>query len=142
MAIFRLGSGWFVWRLRYAEPAARHWFRFSGVQSMWHEDERRFAVENMAPDDPIMRGFPSEWPTPVTEELYVVEQIWGDITPLARAYGADTEQYHPVIWKHQLPDTRVFATTLGHNNGMFEQPAYLDMLARGALWALGRPGVD
>lgn len=124
---------------RYADPGSRHWFRLSGVQSMGHEKERRLTVENMAPEDPVMANFPTEWQTPVTDELYVVEQIWGDIRPLARAYGTDTEQYQPVIWKHQLPDTRVFATTLGHNSGMFEQPVYLDMLARGVLWALGRP---
>lgn len=122
---------------RRAEPADT-WFKFAGVQSMWHEDERVFTVENLAPEHTIMAGVPARWDTPVTEELYVVEGVWGDITPLARAYGVDTGEYHTVVWKHEPDGTRVFATTLGHNNGMFEQDVYLDMLAQGALWALGQ----
>ncbi|MDQ2076596.1 ThuA domain-containing protein [Marinimicrobium sp. ABcell2] len=123
---------------RRAEPTAEPWFRFAGLQSMWHEDERVFTVENVAPEDPIMAAFPEKWETPVTEELYVVEKIWADITPLARAYGIETETYHTVVWKHEVENTRVFATTLGHNVDMFEQDVYMDTLAKGVLWALGR----
>lgn len=59
---------------RYAEPSTA-WFEFSGVQSMWHEEERELTVTNLAPQHPIMRGFPEQWPPPVTEELYVVERL-------------------------------------------------------------------
>jgi uncharacterized protein len=123
---------------RRAEPTAEPWFRFAGLQSMWHEGERVFTVENVAPEDPIMANFPERWETSITEELYVVEKVWEDITPLARAYGVDTEAYHTVVWKHEVNGTRVFATTLGHNAGMFEQEVFLGMLANGVLWAVGR----
>lgn len=120
---------------RYAEPSTA-WFEFSGVQSMWHEDERRFEVENQAPQHPITRAFPARWETPVTEELYVVEKVWGDITPLLEAYGVETERSHPVAWTHEPRGTRVFATTLGHNSDMFEQPHFQQLIAAGARWAL------
>lgn len=123
---------------RRAKPSAEPWFRFSGVQSMWHEEERTFTVENVAPSDAIMKSFPLRWETPVTEELYVVEKFWGHITPLAQAYGVETEAFHPVVWKHDVNGTRVFATTLGHNVGMFEQDVYLDLLANGVRWAVNR----
>lgn len=122
---------------RYAEPAAEDWFSFSGAQSMWHEKERVFTVENLAPEDPVMRNFPASWTLPLTDELYVIEKIWGDITPLARAYGEATQAYHPVIWKHQREHNRVFVTTLGHNSPMFAQDVYMDMLAAGVRWAIG-----
>lgn len=120
---------------RYAEPSTA-WFEFSGVQSMWHETEREFQVNTLRPEHPIMEGFPVEWYTPVTEELYVVEKIWGDITPLAEAHGVETGLEHTVVWTHEAEGVRVFATTLGHNSAMFEQAEYLDLVARGVRWAL------
>jgi type 1 glutamine amidotransferase len=34
--------------------------------------------------------------------------------------------------------TRVFSTTIGHNNATVEDDRYLDFVARGILWATGR----
>jgi type 1 glutamine amidotransferase len=34
--------------------------------------------------------------------------------------------------------TKVFATTLGHNNATVADARYLDMLARGLLWSVGK----
>lgn len=119
---------------RYAEPADP-WFEFMGLQSMWHESQREFEVENVAPDHPIMRDFPGTWLTPA-DEVYVIEEIWGDITPLAQTFGAETEEYQTVTWTHEVNNTRIFATTLGHNNEMFEQETFLNKIANGILWAL------
>jgi len=108
-----------------------------GLQSMWHEGQREFEVENIAPDHPIMRDFPETWLTP-PDEVYVIEEIWGDITPLARTFGAETEEYQTVTWTHEFNGNRIFATTLGHNNEMFEQNEFLDKVANGVLWAVNR----
>jgi len=121
---------------RYAEPADP-WFEFMGLQSMWHEGQREFEVENIAPDHPIMRDFPETWLTP-PDEVYVIEEIWGNITPLARTYGTETEEYQTVTWTHEFNGTRIFATTLGHNNEMFEQKEFLDKVANGVLWAVNQ----
>lgn len=121
---------------RYAEPADP-WFEFMGFQSMWHEDQREFDVENIAPEHPVMNGFPDNWPSPA-DEVYVVEELWGDITPLARAYGTETEEYHTVTWTHENGGSRVFATTLGHNNESFEKDEFLDKITNGILWAAER----
>jgi uncharacterized protein len=121
---------------RFAEPADP-WFEFVGLQSMRHESQREFEVENVAPDHPVMNGFPETWMSPV-DEVYIVEDVWGEITPLARAYGVDTEQYHAVTWIHELEGTRIFATSLGHNNEIFEQEEFLDKVTNGLLWAVGR----
>jgi hypothetical protein len=121
---------------RYAEPATP-WFQFVGQQSMWHEEQRGFEVENVAADHPIMQDFPEKWSNP-DDELYVVEEVWGDITPLARAYGVETEAYHTVTWTHEIDGNRVFATTLGHTNEVFETDVFLDTLANGIMWAAGK----
>ncbi len=119
---------------RYAEPADP-WFEFMGLQSMWHEDQREFEVENIAPDHPIMRDFPETWTTPA-DEVYVIEKVWGDITPLARTFGAETKEYQTVTWTHEFEGNRIFATTLGHNNEMFKQKEFLNKVANGILWAV------
>lgn len=120
---------------RYSEPADP-WFEFTGLQSMRHEDQRPLTVENIEPDHPIMTDFAEQWETPVDDELYVVEQVWGDITPVAEAYGEETGVHHPVVWVHEVEGTRVFSTSLGHNNEMYEDPAFLKMIANGLLWAI------
>lgn len=121
---------------RYAEPSTL-WFQFMGQQSMWHEGQRGFEVENLAPDHPVMQDFPETWINP-DDELYVIEEVWGDITPLARAYGVESETYHTVTWTHEIDDTRVFATTMGHTNKVFESDVFLDTLANGIRWATGQ----
>lgn len=121
---------------RFAEPA-QPWFKFIGLQSMGHESQREFEVENIAPNHPVMENFPEKWMAPV-DEVYIIERVWGNITPLARAYGVDTEEYHTITWTHEFSNTRVFATTLGHNNEMFEQSVFLDKVTNGILWAAGR----
>lgn len=121
---------------RYAEPAAP-WFEFMGLQSMAHESRRIFDVENVAPEHPIMEGLPEAWTVP-SDELYIIEKVWSDITPLARAYGIETEAYHTVTWTHIIEDTRIFATTLGHSNEAFENDEFLDLLTNGLLWVVQR----
>ena len=45
-----------------------------------------------------------------------------------------------VIWTHLYGDkkTRVFSTTIGHNNETVSDPRYLDLVTRGLLWAVNR----
>lgn len=123
---------------RYAEPADP-WFTFMGYQSMVSEEESRPEIENMAPDHPIMKGIPKTFAIP-EDEVFIAEKIWGDITLLARAYGEETGEYQPVSWTHDVDSTqtRVFATTLGHHNEMYEQDEFLTMVSNGILWAVER----
>jgi len=38
--------------------------------------------------------------------------------------------------------SKVFATTLGHNNATMEAPVYLDLVTRGLLWACDKLNED
>lgn len=116
----------------------REWFKCCGARSHSHERHRPFKVEVLEAKHPIMIGFPKDgWQTP-NGELYEISEIYENTTPLARAYGKDTEKYHEVIWTNDFRGTRVFATTIGHHNETMEDPVYLDYVSRGMLWAVNK----
>ncbi len=84
-----------------------------------------------------MKGFPAEW-LDKADELYKNEHLYENFTPLAKAYGEDTKQDHVLVWTNQYGAGKVFATTMGHNNSTMEDPVFLDLVARGLLWACGK----
>ena len=49
-----------------------------------------------------------------------------------------------VVWTNEYEDkkTRVFSTTLGHNNDTVSDARYLDLVTRGLLWACDKLGAD
>lgn len=117
------------------------WFEFNGVTSHRHEAHRPFTVENLKPEHPIMRHFPETWDTP-RGELYEIAKVWPNATPLAQAYGEDTEKDHVTIWTNQFGEAPVFGTTIGHHNETMEAEEYLDLVTRGLLWSVGKLGTD
>jgi uncharacterized protein len=121
----------------YRQTGNENWFRFIGGRSMRHERQRPFANVVLAPDHPVMSGFPNPWPQP-QGELYVIEELMPTATPLAHAYGVETETYHPTIWINEFEGVRVFTITIGHHNETMATDVYLDLLSRGILWAAKR----
>jgi uncharacterized protein len=114
------------------------WFRYCGVRSHRHEGHRPFKVEVLEPAHPIMIGFPEGgWQTP-QGELYEIAEVYENTTPLAHAYGQDTKKHHEVIWTNLYRGVRVFGTTIGHHNETMEHEVFLDTVARGLLWAVGK----
>jgi len=43
-----------------------------------------------------------------------------------------------VAWVNDYHGTRVFSTTIGHNNATVADARYLDLVTRGLLWACGK----
>ncbi len=107
---------------------------FVGVSTRSHGPQQPLDVKVLAPEHPIMKGFPANWVTG-NEELYAIYKVWPGTTPLAQAYATDNKKDHAVIWEHTYGKGRVFGTTLAHNNTTITNPAYLDMFTRGLLWA-------
>jgi type 1 glutamine amidotransferase len=108
-----------------------------GAFSMRHDRQRPLTIDVIAPNHPVMRGFPQKWQT-IDEELYELERVWPSMTPLAEAHSVETQKRHPVIWTNTHGKARVFVTSLGHNNDMMANPVYLDLVTRGLLWTLNR----
>lgn len=121
----------------YRRSESDAWQQLMGAASFRHDSQREFAVEVVAPDHPIMEGFPEGW-APGVDELYEIETVWPSMTPLVRAWSVESERFHPVVWTNTFGSARVFVTTMGHNNETMADPVYLDLVTRGMLWALGR----
>jgi type 1 glutamine amidotransferase len=121
----------------YRAAKTDEWRKLLGVSSYSHEKLGDLQVTNLAPNHPIMKGFPAVWSDP-GDELYKSEKLWPNTVPLAQAWGVETKTNHIVIWVNTYGKARVFATTLGHSNETVGKDVYLDLVTRGLLWACGR----
>jgi hypothetical protein len=111
------------------------WFEYLGIQSSGHGPKLPIVID-FAPDkSPIVRGF-ATWTTG-PEELYNNIQLYGKTSVLARGKQVvkDKENDYAVVWTNDYRGTRVFSTTIGHNNETVSDARYLDLVARGVLWA-------
>lgn len=119
------------------------WHKFLGVSSTHHGPQQPLEVKTLPAGDnhPIMKGFPKLWKTG-NEELYAIDKVWPNATPLAQAYALDEKKDNAVIWTNTCGEGRVFGTTLTHHTHHMKDPAYLDMLTRGLLWSVNKLGVD
>jgi type 1 glutamine amidotransferase len=125
----------------YRRSESKAWGELMGAFSMRHDKQRPLAIEVVANDHPIMRGFPNKWQT-INEELYELQRMWPSMTPLAQAYSEETKKSYPVVWTNTHGKARVFVTSLGHNNEMMANPIYLDLVSRGLLWTLDKLRAD
>ena len=125
----------------YRAASTDAWRLCLGQKSMSHEKNRDLVIENIAPDHPVMKGFPAKW-NDKADELYKNEILFDRFVPLAKSFGQDTQKDHQVIWVNEVGKGKVFGTTLGHNNSTMEDPVFLDLVARGLLWACGKLGED
>ncbi len=121
------------WNRKQATP----WMQFTGLISTGHGLQRPIAVTYVDKDSPITRPL-SDWTT-VDEELY--NNAAGRLEPTAHALarGKQGRAESIVAWTNTYNGkTRVFGTTLGHNNQTVGDPRYLDLVTRGLLWAVDR----
>jgi type 1 glutamine amidotransferase len=120
-------------------PKTTPWFDFTGLASTGHGPQLPIAITFTDKESPITKG-QKDWTT-INEELYnnSAGKLLDTAHPLAKGTqtfkdGKDTTSV--VVWTNNYnKKTRVFATTLGHNNATVEDPRYLDMVTRGLLWS-------
>lgn len=111
------------------------WFKFLGLQSSGHGAQRPISVSFVTTPHPITDGL-SGWTTG-NEELYNNVKVFDTATPLARGQQETDGKVsdYVVVWVNNYGGTRVFNTTLGHNNRLVADPRYLDLVTRGLLWS-------
>lgn len=126
-------------------PTATPWFEFTGLPSTGHGPQAPIDISFVDSQNPITRGL-ANWTT-TNEELYnnSAGKLLGTATPLARGRqvtknkkGESADNNYVVAWTNDYRGTRVFATTLGHNNQTVADPKYLDLVTRGLLWSCGK----
>lgn len=141
----------------YQQPVAldadnAKWYEMLGVQSSRHGPKQPIQVTYPDPQHPITRGM-QEWTT-IDEELYNNVRVHDGAQVLARGRqriepsrkqlrenpdAKPREDTAVVAWTNEYgPNrTRIFSTSLGHNNGTVGDARYLDLVTRGILWATG-----
>jgi hypothetical protein len=121
-----------------------YWFEYLGLQSSGHGPQEPIALSFTDPASPVTKGF-SDWTT-IREEHYNNVHVFGTAHALAHGKqvvkqrdGSPKTNDFVVVWENEYgpKKTRVFSTTIGHNNATVEDPRYLDLVTRGALWATG-----
>jgi len=122
------------------------WFEFTGLASTGHGPQAPIAITYTDKDSPITKGL-ADWTT-VNEELYnnFSGKLLDTAKPLARGSqtfkdkaGKDRTDECVVAWTNTYAGkTKVFATTLGHNNDTVADGRYLDLVTRGLLWSVGK----
>ena len=144
---------------KYGEPVKAgadnaSWFEMLGLQSTGHGPQQPIAITFTDKENPIVKGL-ADWTT-VNEELYNNVQILtaktlakgtqkiperkdkkGKVTPAQEVTAV-------VVWTNEFgpKQTRIFSTTIGHNNATVEDARYLDLVARGLLWSVGKLEAD
>jgi len=126
-------------------PNVTPWFEFTGLQSTGHGPQAPIGIGFVADVGPITQGF-ANWTT-INEELYnnSAGKLLDTATALARGkqttkskQGQETNSDYVVVWTNNYRGTKVFATTLGHNNQTVADSRYLDLVTRGLLWSCGK----
>ena len=123
------------------------WFDYLGLQSSGHGPQEPIALNMLGATHPITKGM-TNWTT-LREELYNNIQIFPTATPLIQGKqtikqkdGSTKDVETVVAWVNQYGKTRVFSTTVGHNNDTVADARYLDIVTRGLLWSCGKLGPE
>lgn len=143
-----LHCGMHCYRSNGFPKAVTPWFEFTGLQSTAHGPQLPIEISFVAPDNPIIQGM-GNWTT-TNEELYnnSAGHLLDTATALARGrqnVSLAGRVLHPdyvTVWTNNYHGTKVFATTLGHNDETVADPRYLDLVTRGLLWSCGKLNHD
>jgi hypothetical protein len=119
------------------------WFEYLGLQSSAHGPQTPISIHFVDQKNPITKGL-SDWTT-VNEEHYNNIHIFDSAHAIAHGVQVfkqgETEKTNDfvVVWFNTYgpKKTRVFSTTIGHNNTTVDDSRYLDLVTRGVLWATG-----
>ena len=127
-------------------PKETAWFAFTGLATTAHGPQAPIAVEYVDKESKITKGL-MNWTT-INEELYnnINGKLHETAQPLARGKqtyktkdGKEKTDEAIVAWTNTYNGkAKVFATTLGHNNDTVGDAKYLDLVARGLLWSVGK----
>jgi type 1 glutamine amidotransferase len=125
------------------------WFEYLGLRSSGHGPQEPISITYTDAGNPIAKGL-SDWTT-IKEEHYNNRQTFENFHPIAHGTqvvksrnGSSKTNDFVVVWSNTYgpKKTRVFSTTIGHNNDTVSDKRYLDLVTRGVLWATGHLNDD
>jgi type 1 glutamine amidotransferase len=127
-------------------PKTTAWFEFTGLHTNGHGPQLPIEISFSDKESPITKGI-ENWTT-VNEELY--NNITGKLLDTAKELARGKQTLKLKDGKEKVEDcvcvwtntyngkTRVFGTTLGHNNATVSDVRYLTMITRGLLWSVDK----
>jgi hypothetical protein len=131
------------WDNKSAPPTP--WFELTGLPTIRHGAQLPIALTFVDKQSPITKGM-EDWTT-IKEELYNnnIGKLLDTAQPLVRGKqvvkardGKEHTDEYVVAWTNTYNGkTKVFGTTVGHNNETVSDPRYLDLVTRGVLWTTG-----
>ncbi|MDC0292104.1 ThuA domain-containing protein [Verrucomicrobiales bacterium] len=133
------------------------WYEMIGIQSTSHGPKTPIDVTFSDPKNPITKGM-KPWTT-INEELYNNVQIFEGTTTVALGKQMQAprkkelkanpdakpkEANAVVVWTNEYgpKKTKIFSTSLGHENDTVADDRYMDLVTRGLLWATGNLSED
>ena len=122
------------------------WFEYLGLQSSGHGPQLPIEITYTDANHAITKGM-SSWTTG-KEELYNNIRVLDGAVPLAKGKQGAGDQPGKndavIAWTNMYGDkkTRVFSTTLAHNNDTVSDTRFLDLVTRGVLWAADKLNDD
>lgn len=136
------------------------WYEMIGLQSTGHGPKTPIDIKFVDKKHPVTVGL-EDWTT-IDEELYNNVQIFDTAHALVNgtqiqlpkkkknepaptgdaANGKEITEV--VVWTNEYGDnkTKIFSTTIGHNNETVADDRYLDLVTRGLLWTLDKLADD
>jgi len=133
------------------------WYEMVGIQSSGHGPQSPIDVIYTDKSHPAVKGL-EDWTT-INEELYNNIQIFEGTQTLADGEQTQAprkkdlkknpdakpkEAKAVVVWANEFgpKKTKIFSTSLGHNNETVADDRYLDLVTRGLLWTTGNLAED
>jgi len=125
------------------------WYEYLGLQSSGHGPQEPIAIAFTDKTNAVSIGL-ADWTT-IREEHYNNVQIFPTAHALAhgtqviknKAGEPQRTNDFVVAWENIYQGkTRVFSTTIGHNNETVADARYLDLVTRGMLWACDKLDTD
>ena len=125
------------------------WYEYLGLQSSGHGPQEPIAISFTDKTNAVSIGL-ADWTT-IHEEHYNNVQIFPTAHALAhgvqviknKAGEPQRTNDFVVAWENiYRGKTRVFSTTIGHNNETVADDRYLDLVTRGMLWACDKLDAD
>ncbi|MFP8952569.1 PVC-type heme-binding CxxCH protein [Natrialbaceae archaeon A-arb3/5] len=101
----------------------------------WHGHED-MTTDRIEPDHPVFEGAE---PIEAFEETYRHHNLNDDIEVLAHGAGGDYEdgEDEPFTWVRTQGDGRVFYTAWGHDDGVWEETGFQQLIENGIRWSSG-----
>jgi hypothetical protein len=132
-----------------ADAPNGRWYEYLGLHSSGHGPQEPIAIAYTDKSNPITANL-ADWTT-IREEHYNNIKVFD--TAHALAHGTQViknKNGEPqrtndfvVAWTSTYKEkTRVFSTTIGHNNETVMDARYLDLVTRGLLWACDKLDAD